>query len=101
MTTAPYAPEQRPSLTLVKDTPEPTAGAVVEQHDTAPARPAWIHSSRALAEQTATIARRAYLPQAARGYARLGRRWLDAWRDDHPQMIATARQALRDAVETT
>lgn len=96
MTTAPYAPEQRPSLTLVTDTPEPIAGAVVE-HNAAPARPAWIHSGQALTEQAATIARRAYLPQAARGYARLGRRWIDAWRDDHPQMIATARQALRDA----
>jgi len=97
MTTAPYTPEtgeQRPVLTLVKDAPEPAVGAVVEKHDTAPS---WIHSSRVLAERAATVARRARLPHAARGYARLGRRWLDAHRDDYPQMIRSAKTALKAA----
>ena len=95
--TQPHAASMdKPALTLVKQPPEPgtVEGTVVEHAD---ARPAWIHSSRALAERAAGIARRTYLPHALRGYGRLARRWADGWSDDYPQMIHSARGALKAA----
>ncbi|MEU3826472.1 hypothetical protein AB0F36_14305 [Streptomyces sp. NPDC029080] len=52
---------------------------------------------RSAIERTNRIASAALLPHTFRGYRQLGRRWLDRYRDDYPQMIASAGQALRDA----
>lgn len=99
MTTVAHTPApagERPTLTLVKDPAAPIEGVVVDP-STDITRPAWIQSGHTLAVRAAHIAHRAYLPQAARGYRELGRRWLEAYRDDYPQMIRSARAALRDA----
>ncbi|SHL74964.1 hypothetical protein [Streptomyces yunnanensis] len=80
----------RPTLSLVKNTP--VEGAVVEHQGEK--RPVWIHSQRALRH---VLDNRLYIGWSLRGYRELGRRWLEARRDDHPQMIESARLALRAA----
>lgn len=91
----------RPPLTLVKDdVAQPVEGTVVEhQGNTVASRPEWILSASTrvtLARQHA-LTNRLYLGWAGRGYWRLGGRWVDAWRDDYPQMIRTARADLKAA----
>lgn len=89
---------ERPTLSVVKDAPAPLEGTVVEHQGTS-VRPAWIESSAARVEAVKrhAVDNRMYLPWAARGYRQLGRRWLDARRDDYPQLIRSARSALKAA----
>ncbi|MFG2328268.1 hypothetical protein ACGFMM_01445 [Streptomyces sp. NPDC048604] len=103
MTTAPYSEQtvERPPLTLVKDHAEPAVEGTVVEHQgtTVDTRPTWALSAgeRAkLARQHATD-NWLYLGWAARGYWRLGGRWIDAYRDDYPQMIRTARANVKAA----
>ncbi|AWT42578.1 MULTISPECIES: hypothetical protein [Streptomyces] len=92
MATASPLPEERPALTLVP----PPAASPVFKNETA-ARPAWIESARAAAERTNRIANLALLPHTVRGYRQLGRRWVERFHDDYPQMIASTNRAIRDA----
>lgn len=85
------AEETRPNLSVVK--PEPIEGAVLE-HQGEAERPAWIQSNRALRH---AVENRLYIGWSFRGYRELVRRWREARHDDHPQMIETARLALRSA----
>ncbi|MEE6264901.1 hypothetical protein V2E29_04470 [Streptomyces diastatochromogenes] len=80
----------RPTLSLVKDAP--IEGTIVEHQGEK--RPVWIHSQNALRH---VLDNRLYIGWSLRGYRELGRRWLEARRDDHPQMIESARLALRTA----
>ncbi|MFE7566232.1 hypothetical protein ACFU76_04600 [Streptomyces sp. NPDC057539] len=108
MSTAAYPemPAERPTLSLVKDTPEdasetvaaPIEGTVIE-HQSAPVRRAWIESQSARLNRARrhALGNRLYVPQAGRGYLNLAQRWLDAHRDDYPQMIRSARAALKAA----
>ncbi|WP_019358002.1 hypothetical protein [Streptomyces sp. AA1529] len=88
----------RPPLALVKDTPAPFEGTVVE-HQGQSVRPAWIESGAALAARARQHAtdNRLYVGWTVRGYRQLGRRWLDSRRDDYPQMIASAKAELKAA----
>ncbi|MCD9196059.1 hypothetical protein [Streptomyces albireticuli] len=109
MTTA-----EQPPLSLVKS-PTPVEGTVVEHQgggrvvEPRP-RPVWTQSAEALRQHAAYARDNVldwaghhvahspyYVGWSVRGYRRLGRRWLDAHRDDYPQMIQSLRQALRDA----
>ncbi|WP_438489554.1 hypothetical protein [Streptomyces sp. S186] len=89
MTTATEHPA-RPTLSLVKNTP--IEGAVVEHQGEK--RPVWIHSQKALRH---ALDNRLYIGWSFRGYRELGRRWLEARRDDHPQLIRSAKGALKAA----
>ncbi|MFB6568394.1 hypothetical protein [Streptomyces noursei] len=88
--------DQRPTLSLVKDTP--VEGAVVE-HQGETLRPARIDSGKELAARARDHAteNRLYIGWAARGYRNLGRRWLEARHDDYPQMIQSAKTELKEA----
>ncbi|MCQ8831787.1 hypothetical protein [Streptomyces malaysiensis] len=105
MTTAPH-PIRQPNLSLVKDQPdttvEPVEGAVVK-HQGQPVRPRWIEAAaaRATAAKDHVVDNKLYLGWSARGYKNLGRRWLDARRDDYPQMIESAVAELRSAKGNT
>ncbi|MER7154662.1 hypothetical protein [Streptomyces lydicus] len=79
----------RPNLSLVK----PIEGPVVE-HQGETLQPPWIQSNRALRH---AVDNRLYIGWTFRGYRELARRWKEARHDDHPQMIETARLALRSA----
>ncbi|MFF4536566.1 hypothetical protein [Streptomyces aureus] len=83
--------DERALLTLVRDLPD-TSFLKDVTADEKPAKP-----SRTLAEHTNRIARIALLPHTARGYRQLGRRWVERFRDDYPQMIASTNQAIREA----
>jgi hypothetical protein len=85
-------PEERPTLTLV---PPPATPVYKEQAE--PGRPAWIESARTVAARTNRIASLALLPHTVRGYRQLGRRWIDRFHDDYPQMIASTNRAIREA----
>ncbi|TFI30137.1 hypothetical protein [Streptomyces sp. 4R-3d] len=89
---------ERPTLSIVKDAPEVTEGTVVE-HQGKTVRQPWIESQAARLERAKrhAIDGRLYVPQAGRGYANLARRWADGLHDDYPQMIQSARAALKDA----
>jgi S-DNA-T family DNA segregation ATPase FtsK/SpoIIIE len=106
--------EQRAPLSLVKDQPEPLEGHVVEHQGELVVerrlRPAWMQSTEQLRRHAAYARDNAldwfghhaahspyYVGWSLRGYARLGRRWRAAHRDDYPQLIRSAKQALRDA----
>jgi hypothetical protein len=92
----------RPALSLVKNEPAraaevavaPVEGVVVEhQGQTKP-------SAVTLAAKTVgahVLTHRGYLPWVARGYVTLLRRWVEAWQDDYPQMIASAKAELKAA----
>lgn len=96
--------EQRPPLTLVKDTPET---ARVYEFEKRP-RPAWMLSGEQL-RQWVVYARDNvadltvyqlthspyYLGWSVRGYRRLCLRWWEARHDDYRQQIATAKLMLR------
>ncbi|WP_405964820.1 hypothetical protein OG713_34795 [Streptomyces sp. NBC_00723] len=84
--------DERPTLTLV----QPPAQTPVFKDEPA-SRPVWIESVRTAAERTNRIAQLARLPHTFRGYRQLGRRWLDRYRDDYPQMIASTDRAIREA----
>jgi S-DNA-T family DNA segregation ATPase FtsK/SpoIIIE len=85
-------PDERPTLTLV---PPPAATPVFK--DEAAGRPVWIESARTVAERTNKVARAVLLPHTLRGYRELGRRWVERFHDDYPQLIASADRAIRDA----
>jgi DNA segregation ATPase FtsK/SpoIIIE, S-DNA-T family len=89
---------ERPTLSIVKDAPEPVEGTVVE-HRGKTVRQPWIESQAARLERAKRHALdgRLYVPQVGRGYANLARRWVDGLHDDYPQMIQSARTALKDA----
>lgn len=93
MTTA----AERPPLSLVKDQPQPIEGTVVKHQGERVNRPEWIQTAAARAERAAThaVTNRLYAGWSARGYRNLGRRWLEARRDDYPQMIQSAIDELR------
>ncbi|MEE1813534.1 FtsK/SpoIIIE domain-containing protein [Streptomyces sp. SP18ES09] len=89
MTTATHTqqPAGRPPLTLVKDNaPEAVEGTVVEHQGAVVARPEWLTAVYQHARD-----HRLYAPQIGAGYWQLARAWAAGWRDDHPQMIATAK----------
>ncbi|MFE6815258.1 FtsK/SpoIIIE domain-containing protein [Streptomyces sp. NPDC057677] len=96
MTTAAHTPQpvERPTLSIVKDNaPGPVEGTVVEHQGTEVAtRPAWL-----AAAQGHVLANRLYAPWIARGYWQLARQLYAGYRDDHPQMIATAKAARKAA----
>ncbi|MFJ6579267.1 hypothetical protein ACIQMY_25310 [Streptomyces sp. NPDC091368] len=96
MTTAarPQQDAERPPLTLVKDNaPAAVEGTVVEHHGAAvAARPEWLTSV-----QAHVTANRMYAPWIGRGYWRLARQLFAGYRDDHPQMISTAKAARKAA----
>ncbi|MFD8545635.1 hypothetical protein [Streptomyces sp. NPDC059649] len=90
-------PVEPRKLSLVKDQPEPIEGAVVEHQG---------ETLQPTATGAAPLAKRAcqhagdhrlYVGWSVRGYRELGRRWLEARRDDYPQMIASAVAELRAA----
>jgi S-DNA-T family DNA segregation ATPase FtsK/SpoIIIE len=83
-------PEQRHMLTLV---PPPASTPVFKDEE----RPAWSESARTVAEHTNRIASLILLPHTFRGYRQLGRHWIDRFRDDYPQMIASTDRAIRAA----
>lgn len=116
MTTAAHTrppADERPALSVVKDT-EPLEGTIVEHQGGKVVqrrpRPAWMLSASQL-KQHAAYARdntldwaghhAAHTPHyvgwSVRGYGRLAARWLTVHRDDYPQLIRSAKQALRDA----
>jgi len=87
---------ERPSLTLVQDAVE-SAAPIVFKKDSEADRPTWIESARTIAERTNRIAHVALLPHTLRGYRQLGRRWIERFHDDYPQMIASTNRAIRQA----
>jgi hypothetical protein len=89
----------RPALSLVKDEPQPVEGTVVEHQGTTVVRPAWTESGTALARRVTAHAaeHKLYVGWTARGYRQLGRRWIEARRDDYPQMIHSAKAELKAA----
>ncbi|MEU3990119.1 hypothetical protein AB0F24_17380 [Streptomyces platensis] len=90
-TMATVAEDTRPPLSLVKDAP--IEGAVVEhQGETLRRLPAWLR-----ADDDEPLAARDLALMPLRGYRRLGRRWMAARRDYHPQLIQTAEDAIRTA----
>ncbi|MFD8088662.1 hypothetical protein [Streptomyces malaysiensis] len=105
MTTAPH-PIRQPNLSIVKQPTEPTAepveGAVVEHHGEIvkqDSNPSWMRAKLAAVEAAKDHAldNKLYAGWSARGYKNLGARWLEAYRDDHPQMIATAKASRKAA----
>jgi S-DNA-T family DNA segregation ATPase FtsK/SpoIIIE len=98
VTTAPYTEQtvERPTLSLVPDPPAVVEGTVVE-HQSKTVRPAWIESQTARLEAAKrhALGNRLYVPWVPRGYLNLTRAWIDGWRDDYPQMIRSARAALK------
>ncbi|MFF1341115.1 hypothetical protein ACFVYT_24880 [Streptomyces sp. NPDC058290] len=83
---------QHPHLTVVPDQPAaPLEGIVIEKTAAVEktARPSWLGAAANHAKD-----HHLYAPLAGRGYARLGARWLDGYRDYHPHLINTAEQAL-------
>ncbi|MFJ3200995.1 hypothetical protein [Streptomyces sp. NPDC086989] len=102
MTTAPA-----PRLSIVKDdpTPETVAPAVPIEGAIVPVgrTPLWARSQAAIARQARDFRDSyGYLPQAGRGYQRLGSRWLAGYRDNWPHMIETVDAAIatsRDIAE--
>ncbi len=102
MTTATHTPQDtgRPTLTVVPEQTAPAVeGTVVEHQGNTVARPAWAVSAaeRARLARRHATANRLYGPWIARGYWRLTRSWFAGWRDDHPQMIATAKADRKNA----
>lgn len=89
-------PTDGPTLTLVPNAVD-TVPAVVFKDETETSSRSWIESARTVAGHTNRIAHVALLPHTVRGYRELGRRWLTRYRNDYPQMIASADQAILDA----
>ncbi|MFF2100944.1 hypothetical protein [Streptomyces sp. NPDC058202] len=83
--------DERVTLTLVKDAPEAPVfkdASAVEK----PAKP-----TRTIAEHTNRIAQFVLLPHTFRGYRQLGRRWVERFHDDYPQLITSTNRAIREA----
>ncbi|NUQ97529.1 MAG: hypothetical protein HOY79_13580 [Streptomyces sp.] len=89
-------PTDGPTLTLVPNAVD-TVPEIVFKDETETSSRSWIESARTVAGHTNRIATVALLPHTVRGYRELGRRWLNRYRDDYPQLIASAGQALREA----
>ncbi|MBI0296291.1 hypothetical protein JBE04_17930 [Streptomyces sp. PRKS01-29] len=105
MTTAPH-PIRQPNLSIVKEQPDtagkPVEGTVVE-HQGQSTRPGWVEAAtaRATAAKDHALDNKLYVGWSARGYRNLAARWLEAYRDDHPQMIATAKADRKAAKGNT
>ncbi|MCM8552283.1 hypothetical protein [Streptomyces sp. STCH 565 A] len=84
--------DERPTLALV---PPPAETPVFK--DEPADRKKWTESARAVADTTNKVARVVLLPHTVRGYRQLGRRWIDRFHDDYPQMIASTNRAIREA----
>lgn len=84
--------DERPALALV---PPPAETPIFK--DEPAAHRTWIESARTVAEHTNRVARIVLLPHTVRGYRQLGRRWVDRFHDDYPQMIASTNRAIREA----
>lgn len=80
-----------PHLTAVPDLPPAPLKGVVVAKSTADDVPVWVRAADHVRQH------RGYASLAGRGYQRLGAHWLDRYHDDYPNMIATARQELREA----
>lgn len=104
----PLKDDERPPLTLVKDTPAPAVELVVEKRP----RPAWMLSAVELKRRLVYARDNSldfaihhsmhsfhYLGWSIRGYRRLCLRWWEARHDDYRQQIATAKLMLRQAKE--
>lgn len=91
MTTAAQHPHLKVVPPMPTAAPAPLQGVVVEKTAAVEkaARPSWLESA-----VNHAMDHNLYAPLAARGYAQLGRSWLDRHRDDYPHMIDTARRAL-------
>lgn len=98
--------DERATLTLVKDHPEPAQPSVFERRP----RPGWMMSGEQLWQRLVYVKDNAidavrfhaahspyYLGWSVRGYRRLCLRWWHARDDDYRQMIRSAKQMLRDA----
>lgn len=101
MTTAPHSIRQ-PNLSIVKEPAEPISEAVegtVVEHQGQPVRPRWVEAAaaRATATKDHAVGNKLYAGWSARGYRNLAARWLEAYRDDHPQMIASAKAERKAA----
>jgi S-DNA-T family DNA segregation ATPase FtsK/SpoIIIE len=88
--------DERPLLTLVKDTVEQAAPLVFKDQREVD-RPTWVESARIITERTNRVANLVLLPHTVRGYRQLGRRWVGRYHDDFPQMLASVDRAIRDA----
>ncbi|UNZ20609.1 hypothetical protein [Streptomyces sp. 891-h] len=77
-------------------------GTVIE-HQGAAVRPAWIESAaaRVTAVKDHAVGNKLYIGWSARGYKNLAQRWLAAYRDDYPQMIASAKADRKAAKGNT
>lgn len=84
--------DERPTLALV---PPPAETPVFK--DQPADRKKWTESARAVGDTTNKVARVVLLPHTVRGYRQLGRRWVDRFHDDYPQMIASTNRAIREA----
>ncbi|MGW7688859.1 hypothetical protein ACWGMA_08185 [Streptomyces asiaticus] len=101
MTTAPHSIRQ-PNLGLAKQPAEPVEGTVVEHQGEIAKHngdASWVQTqvARAAAAKDHAKGNKLYVGWSARGYRNLGQRWLEAWRDGYPQMIATAKAEREDA----
>ncbi|MEU1787091.1 hypothetical protein ABZ553_14700 [Streptomyces sparsogenes] len=100
MTTAPH-PIRQPNLSLAKElsetTPAPVEGTVVKHQGeiVRASEPAWIERAKKATDHA--LENRLYVGWTLRGYWHLGRRWLEARRDDYPQMIRSAKAELKAA----
>jgi hypothetical protein len=83
--------DERVLLTLVEDAP----ATPLFKDEAADRKP--VASVRTIAERTNRVAQLALLPHTFRGYRQLGRRWVDRYRDDYPQLIASTDRAIREA----
>ncbi|WP_405536931.1 FtsK/SpoIIIE domain-containing protein [Streptomyces antimycoticus] len=101
MTTASH-PIRQANLSIVKEPTETAVEAVegtVVEHQGQSTRPGWVEAAtaRATAAKDHMLDNKLYAPWAGRGYRNLARRWLEAYRDDHPQMIASAKAERKAA----
>ncbi|MEE4419539.1 hypothetical protein [Streptomyces bugieae] len=101
MTTATESAPRAP-LSLVKEQPQPIEGAVVE-HQGEALRPTLIESGTELTIRARehVAENRLYVGWTVRGYRNLVSQWLEARRDDHPQMILSAKAELKAAAGDT
>jgi S-DNA-T family DNA segregation ATPase FtsK/SpoIIIE len=85
-------PDERPYLTLIQP---PAETPVFKTEDIGQRKRT--ESARTIAERTNRVAQLALLPHTVRGYRQLGRRWVDRFHDDYPQLIASTNRAIREA----
>lgn len=101
MTTASHphpSAAQQPTLSIVKETAEPVEGTVVE-HQGETVKPAWIEWAERAKDHA--VNNKLYVGWTFRGYRQLAHRWLEARRDDYPQMIRSAEADRKAAAGDT